>query len=174
MPQIATMHPPHQSIQSTVESYVVSALPQLARMDGKYIEEIVITLSDERRKAQFSARSVRPKDRRVVFVATTIEWDFSKEEPYATQIREYQQKVDAFLTDNPPPHVDSSRIVRVSTRPAAPVSPVFSQREIAAIRAGIELFVPIAAHWGGPGGTSSSWEITMTEELEKKLLSVEK
>lgn len=162
--------PPHQFIQSTVESYVRSALPQLAKMDGMYIDELVITLSDYRRKARLSARSVRPKDRRIVFAADTIEWDFSKEEPYASQIREYQQKVDEFLMHNPPPHVDSSRIVRVSTRPAAPIKPVFSQREIEAIRAGIEAFVPVTAHWGGAGSTSSSWEITMTEELERRLL----
>lgn len=165
---------PVSPIQSTVELYVRSALPQLAKMDGKYVTEIVITLSDDRRKTKLSARSVRPKDRRVVFAADTIEWDFSKEEPYASQIREYQQKVDEFLTNNPPPHVDSSRIVRVSTRPAAPVKPVFSQREIEAIRAGIEAIVPVTAHWGGACSTSSSWEIAMTEELERELLNTTK
>lgn len=156
-------------IQSTITAYVRSVLPQLAKLDGKYVPHVTIQLTGERRRADFTARTVRPKDRRAVFVIDTIEWDFAKEEPFASQISEYQQRVEEFIRQNPPPCVDAARIVRVSTRPASPVKPLLMQREIEEVRAGIEAVAPVTAYWGGVGSNTASWEVTMTEELEKML-----
>lgn len=156
-------------IQPTITAYVRSVLPQLAKLDGKYVPHITVQLTGERRRAIFNARTKRPRDRSVVFVIETIEWDFSKEEPFASQITEYQQRVEEFIRQNPPPCVDAARIVRVSTRPASPVQPLLMQHEIDAIRAGIEAVMPIAAHWNGAGGVTGSWEVTLTEELERSL-----